>query len=105
MTIGDWLDTAYTIERRRLSAAKYEARSRHMRAFPMVEIVVELDLQLLERVVAMLKGPPHHFRTGFAQPHCGARGAAPQTPIIVAVNNRVTRLRAAGVGGNLPPPD
>ncbi|WP_299821288.1 hypothetical protein [uncultured Jannaschia sp.] len=103
MTIADWLELAYAIDQRRLSAAKYAAEARHMRAFPVGEIEAEMDVQLLERIVALLKGPPHYRRTGFGQPHRGARGAAPQTPIIVALKNRVTRLRAAGVGGNLPP--
>ncbi len=74
-----------------------------MRVFPVDEIDVEMDMQLLDHVLAVLKGPPHHYATGFERPHRGARGAAPQTPIIVALSNRVTRLRAAGVGGNLPP--
>ena len=103
MILGDWLATAYAIDGRRVSAAKYAAEDRHMRAFPVAEIDIEMDVQLLERVVAMLKGPPHHYRTGFERPHRGARGTAPQTPIIVALKNRVTRLRAAGVGDNLPP--
>ena len=105
MTIADWLAVAYAIDGRRISAAKYAAEARHMRAFPVNEIDVEMDVQLLEHIVALLKGPPHHYRTGFERPHRGARGAAPQTPIIVALANRASRLRAAGVGGNLPPPD
>ena len=105
MTIADWVAVAFAIDRRRLSTEKYAARDRHMRAFPVEEIDVEMDVQLLEYVGAMLKGPPHHYRTGFERPLRGARGAAPQTPIIVALSNRVTRLRAAGVGGNLPPSD
>ncbi len=103
MTIKDWLVKAWAIERRRLSAAKYEARGQHLRDFPYDEIDVELNVPLLEKVCAILKGPPHHFQTGFARPHRGARGDAPQTPIIVALSNRVMRLRAAGVGGNMPP--
>ena len=105
MTIADWVATAFTIKRRRLSAAKYAAQVRHMRAFPVAEIDIEMDVQLLERVVAILKGPPHHYPTGFERPHRGARGAAPQTSIIVALANRIARLQAAGVGGNLPPAD
>ncbi len=75
-----------------------------MRAFPMDEIDVEMDMQILEHVLALLKGP-HHYATGFERPHRGARGTAPQTPIIVALSNRVARLRAVGVGGNFPPSD
>lgn len=59
--------------------------------------------RLFNRAGAMLKGPPHHRQTGFARPHRGARGAAPQMSIIVALANRVACLRAAGVGDNLPP--
>ena len=103
MTIADWLAMAFAIRRRRISAARYAAEARHMWAFPVGEIDVEMDVRLLERVAAMLKGSPHHFPTGFERPHRGARGTAPQTPIIVALSNRVTRLSAAGVGGNLPP--
>ena len=76
-----------------------------MRGFPVSEIDMEMDTQILEHVLAVLKGPPHHHPTGFERPHRGARGAAPQTPIIVALANRLARLRAAGVGGNLPPSD
>lgn len=103
MTIEVWLATAYAIERRRPSAARHEARARHLRAFPVGEIDVELDLSLLTRVGAVLKGPPHHYRTGFSRPHRRARGDAPHSPIIVALANRAMRLRAAGVGGNAPP--
>lgn len=105
MTIEDWIATAYAIDRRRLSAAKFAAEARHMQAFPVDEIDVEMDVQLLEHVIAILKGPPHHYRTGFEQPLRGGRSAAPQTPVIVALKNRVTRLRAAGVGSNNPPSD
>lgn len=105
MTIEDWLRMAIAIERRRISAAKYAARACHMAAFPADEIAVELDLTLLERVTAMLKGPPHGNHSGFARPHRGARGSAPHTPIIVALSNRIMRLRAAGVGDNSPPMD
>ena len=105
MTLADWLAMVFTIKGRRISAARYAAEARHMRAFPVDEIDVEMDVQLLEHVLAVLKGPPHHHPTGFERPHRGGRGAAPQTPIIVALANRVARLRAAGVGGNLPPSD
>ena len=103
MTIAEWVAGAFAIRRRRLSAKKYAALARHMRAFPADEIDVEMDVQLLERIVALLKGPPHHHPTGFERPHRGARATAPQTPIIVALANRVARLRAAGVGDNRPP--
>ncbi|MDO5757327.1 MAG: hypothetical protein Q4P24_07400 [Rhodobacterales bacterium] len=99
MTIEDWLAMASVIEGRRLSAAKYAARTRHLRAFPHEQINVELDVPLLEHVCAVLKGPPHHDRTGFARPHRGARGEALQTPIIIGLVNRVMRLRAAGARG------
>ncbi|WP_299845444.1 hypothetical protein [uncultured Jannaschia sp.] len=49
MMIADWLAMAYAIDGRRISAAKYVAEARHMRAFPMEEIAVEMDVQLLER--------------------------------------------------------
>ncbi|PZX14226.1 hypothetical protein LX81_03025 [Palleronia aestuarii] len=105
MTLADWLAMAFAIRRRRISAARYAAEARHLRAFPVDEIDVELDVPLLEHVLAVLMGPPHHHPTGFERPHRGARGTAPQTPIIVALANRVARLRAAGVGGNLPASD
>ncbi len=103
MTLGDWLTMAYAIDRRRSSAVKYAAEARHMRAFPVDEIGVELDVQLLQKIAALLKGPPHHYRTGFERPLRGHRGDAPQTPIIMALANRETHLRATGVGGNSGP--
>ena len=104
-TIATWFDMAIAIHRRRPSAARHAAVDRHLRAFPIDEIEVELDIALMDRAVGLLKGPPHHFHTLFARPHRGARGAAPQTPIVVALSNRVMRLRAAGVGGNHAPAD
>ena len=38
MTIEDWLAMASVIEGRRSSAAKYAARTRHLRAFPHEQI-------------------------------------------------------------------
>ncbi len=105
MTVGDWLATAYVIEQRRLSAAKYEARARHMRAFPVAEIDVEMDVLLLERIVALLKGPPHHYRTGFEQPHRGGTRYGAANSRHRRAGDRVMRLRAAGVGGNNSPSD
>ena len=93
MTIGDWLDTAYTIEQRRISAARYAVEARHMRAFPVAEIAMEMDVPLHKHVLAVLKGPPHHHPTGFERPHRGARGAAPQTQ-----NNRRTACKGIEIG-------
>ena len=103
MTIKEWLVAAFKIERRRSNTAKYAAYAGHLRAFPLDEIDVELDPSVLEHVGALLKGPPDHYSTGFARPHRGARGDAPQTPIIVALANRVSDLKAAGARDNAPP--
>ena len=105
MTIAEWVTTAIAIGRRRPSAEKYAAEARHMRAFPVDEINIEMDTRLLGRVTAMLKGPPHHCTTGFERPLRGHRQDAPQAPLIVAFANRVTRLLVAGVGANHPPSD
>jgi hypothetical protein len=100
MTLGDWIDQALDIERRRPSAARCKARDRHLASFPIDEIGVEIDLRLIQRIVSLLEGRPHSI---FARPPRGARAAAPHTPIIMTLRNRDARLRALGLGGNQAP--
>ena len=87
--VGEWVEAAHRIDRRRLSAARNRALAAHGAALPRELIDRETHVPSLEAAIHLLKyGPP-----GLARPPRGARADHPTTPVIMDLINRVAVLK------------
>ena len=87
--VGEWVEAAHRIDRRRLSAARNRALAAHGAALPRELIDREAHLPSLEAAIRLLKyGPP-----GLARPPRGARADHPTTPVIMDLMNRRAILK------------
>ena len=98
-TVGEWVEAAHRIDRRRLSAARNRALTGHRAVLPRELIDRETHVPSLEAAIHLLKhGPP-----GLARPPRGARADHPTTPVIMDLMNRRAVLKRRDVmprGGN-----
>lgn len=98
-SIAAWVAAAHRIDRRRFSSARNRALKAHAAALPLELIAKETDRSALEEAVRLLKyGPPDLRR-----PPQGDPADAPQTPIIMALNNRISQLDRVRFGHNRGP--
>ena len=82
-TLAEWLDVAYGLEQRRSASLNKERRNFHVQALPLHLIDECEDAGTLTAC--------HRFLTR-RQPCRGQREHAPHTALIVALNNRISRL-------------
>lgn len=88
--LAGWLKATHTIACRR-ATRRIEPWTRHVAALPVAMIERETDEALLRDVRDLfLRGP-----SGLCQPLRGHRSGAPQTALIVAINNRLAVLERA----------
>ena len=89
--LAEWMAATHIIGRRR-ATRRVEPWTCHVAALPVAMIARETDADLLRRVRDLfLRGP-----SGLCQPLRGHRAAAPQTALIVAINNRLAVLEREG---------
>ncbi|CTQ34439.1 hypothetical protein [Jannaschia rubra] len=82
--LAGWMTATLIIGRRR-ATRRIEPWTRHVAALPAAMIAREADADLLREVRDLfLRGP-----SGLCQPLRGHRAEAPQTALIVAINNRL----------------
>ena len=87
--VGEWVEAAHRIDRRRLSAARNRALAAHGAVLPRELIDRETHVPSLEAAIHLLKyGPP-----GLARPPRGARADHPTTPVIMDLMNRRAVLK------------
>lgn len=85
--LAGWMAATRIIGRRR-ATRRVEPWTRHVAALPVAMIARETDADLLREVRDLfLRGP-----SGLCQPLRGHRANAPQTALIVAINNRLAVL-------------
>jgi hypothetical protein len=89
-TLTDWLEVAWQLGARRSGSLNNQRKRFHVEALPLRLISECNDPTLLAACRDILT----HSR-GFSQPLRGQRADAPHTALIVAINNRVSRLEAA----------
>lgn len=88
--LAGWMEATRAIARRR-ATRRVEPWTRHVAVLPVALIEREADDALLRQVRDLfLRGP-----SGLCQPLRGHRADAPQTALIVAINDRLTVLERA----------
>jgi hypothetical protein len=85
-TLSDWLQVAYRLEWRRAASLNKQRKQLHVEALPLHLIAECDDSGVLTACRAYLVRE---------QPKRGQRGSAPHTQLIVAINNKLSRLEAA----------
>lgn len=95
----EWHESLKSLEARRFSRKKKEAITAHLRALPIALVKRCTDKIVLTTALADLKSPSGPAR----RPIRGARARAPQTRLIVAISNQITRLDAADSGNPSDP--
>jgi hypothetical protein len=94
--LAGWIEIACRIDRRRYSAARSRALEAHASALPLTLIYAEDNADTLAKALDLLKYGP--FPLG--RPQRGNRKNAPQTPRIMAIANRLAKLRQTNIGHN-----
>jgi hypothetical protein len=94
--LGQWVEAAHVLDRRRYSAARSRALAAHAAALPLTLIYAEDNAETLAAALDLLKYGP----LPLGRPQRGHRAGAPQTPRIMAIANRLAKLKQANVGHN-----
>lgn len=89
-SLAEWIDYAGQIEGRRCGRPRYDACTRHVQRFPGELVAVELDARTLERLAHLIR---HSHPSMFGRPNRGARGNHWTTPVFMAAQNQLARLR------------
>ena len=90
-TLEEWLDCAWRIEHRRPSALRSRQAQLHILALPAAVVYQCRSRATLALCNKLLRSGP----TRFCQPPRGQRQDAAQTPLIVAIANRITQIDRA----------
>lgn len=88
-SLADWIVYAREIEARRCGRPRNEACTRHVQRFPLDLVAVELDRDTLVALRHLLLNSHSGL---FGRPSRGFRAADWTTPVLVAVNNQISRL-------------
>lgn len=83
-TVGEWVDVAQRLDRRRYSSARNRALAAHGGALPRDVILAEQDLEVIESAISLLKYGPRDL----ARPQRGSRAGHPTTPVLMDLMNR-----------------
>lgn len=87
-TLEQWHACAWELEKRRASSRKHELIRAHLWALRLVVIYGCTNRDTLMTCRFLLRHGPGHL----GQPVRGHRQRAPQTPLIVAISNRLAQL-------------
>lgn len=89
-TLAQWCDCALTLNARPCSRQNNERMEFHVNVLPLALINTCTDEKALRACRSLLQHGPKHI----AQPSRGQRANAPHTALIVAINNRLSALKA-----------
>jgi hypothetical protein len=84
--LADWVDTWKTLQRRRVSAARYQQESAHILVLPLEMIARETDPDVLYTFLKITSSNPGN------RPRRGERGGHPTTVMVVKAGNRLAHL-------------
>ena len=99
--LASWCRAAAVLSKRRWRASRIAAEQAHLASLPLQLISDCDDPAVLESLLWWLT----ESGTALQQPLRGWRGAAPQTPLIVAAKNRLARLSRAADAARIPAGD
>ena len=86
--LAGWVETLKTLQRRRVSTARYRQESAHIRALPLSMIARETDPEVLCAFLEVMTSSAGN------RPRKGKRAGHPTTEMIMVANNRLARMGA-----------